>query len=49
MLSLPSDSFRAHYQALVTTGALEPDAAIVVDVTHATDAPGIEVKEAGKH
>ena len=29
--------------------ALEPDAAIVVDVTHATDAPGIEVKEAGSH
>jgi len=29
--------------------ALEPDAAIVVDVTHATDAPGIEVKELGKH
>jgi putative aminopeptidase FrvX len=29
--------------------ALEPDAAIVVDVTHATDAPSIEVKEAGKH
>ncbi len=29
--------------------ALEPDAAIVVDVTHATDAPGIDVKEAGKH
>jgi endoglucanase len=29
--------------------ALEPDAAVVVDVTHATDAPGIEVKEAGKH
>jgi endoglucanase len=29
--------------------ALEPDAAIVVDVTHATDAPGIEVKEIGKH
>ncbi len=28
---------------------LEPDAAIVVDVTHATDAPGIEVKESGKH
>jgi putative aminopeptidase FrvX len=28
---------------------LEPDAAVVVDVTHATDAPGIEVKEAGKH
>jgi putative aminopeptidase FrvX len=29
--------------------ALEPDAAIVVDVTHATDAPGMDVKEAGKH
>jgi endoglucanase len=29
--------------------SLEPHAAIVVDVTHATDAPGIEVKEAGKH
>jgi putative aminopeptidase FrvX len=29
--------------------ALRPAAAIVVDVTHATDAPGIEVKEAGKH
>ncbi|HYB24263.1 MAG TPA: M42 family peptidase [Solirubrobacteraceae bacterium] len=29
--------------------ALEPHAAIVVDVTHATDAPGIDVKEAGKH
>jgi endoglucanase len=29
--------------------ALEPSAAIVIDVTHATDAPGIEVKEAGKH
>jgi putative aminopeptidase FrvX len=29
--------------------ALEPDAAIVVDVTHATDAPGINIKEAGKH
>jgi putative aminopeptidase FrvX len=29
--------------------ALEPDAAIVIDVTHASDAPGIEVKDAGKH
>jgi endoglucanase len=29
--------------------SLAPDAAIVVDVTHATDAPGIEVKQAGKH
>jgi endoglucanase len=29
--------------------ALEPDAAIVIDVTHATDAPGVDVKEAGAH
>jgi putative aminopeptidase FrvX len=29
--------------------SLKPDAAIVVDVTHATDAPGIDIKEAGKH
>jgi endoglucanase len=29
--------------------ALAPDAAIVVDVTHATDAPGIDVKESGAH
>jgi putative aminopeptidase FrvX len=29
--------------------SLEPDAAIVLDVTHATDAPGIEVKRAGAH
>jgi putative aminopeptidase FrvX len=29
--------------------ALAPDAAIVVDGTHATDAPGIEPKQAGKH
>jgi putative aminopeptidase FrvX len=29
--------------------SLEPDAAIVIDVTHATDAPGIDVKELGKH
>ena len=34
-----------------TTSAywLQPDVAIVVDVTFATDAPGIEVKEIGKH
>jgi putative aminopeptidase FrvX len=32
-----------------STFALAPHAAIVVDVTHATDAPGIEVKEGGKH
>ena len=35
--------------ARTTAFALEPDVAIVVDVTHATDAPGIEVKELGKH
>ena len=29
--------------------ALEPDAAIVVDMTHATDTPGAEVKESGRH
>lgn len=29
--------------------SLAPDVAIVVDVTHATDAPGIDVKESGKH
>jgi putative aminopeptidase FrvX len=29
--------------------SLAPDAAIVVDVTHATDVPGIDIKEAGKH
>ncbi len=29
--------------------SLRPDAAIVVDVTHATDAPGIDAKESGKH
>ena len=29
--------------------SLEPQAAIVVDVTHATDAPGVDVKDAGKH
>lgn len=29
--------------------SLAPDAAIVLDVTHATDAPGISVKALGKH
>ncbi|HEY1457792.1 MAG TPA: M42 family metallopeptidase [Solirubrobacteraceae bacterium] len=29
--------------------SLAPDAAIVVDVTHATDAPGVDVKQSGKH
>jgi len=32
-----------------STYALKPDAAIVVDVTHATDAPGIDMNEIGKH
>jgi putative aminopeptidase FrvX len=32
-----------------TAYALRPDLAIVVDVTHATDAPGIEVNELGSH
>lgn len=29
--------------------SLQPDVAIVVDVTHATDAPGVEAKELGEH
>jgi putative aminopeptidase FrvX len=29
--------------------SLRPDVAIVVDVTHATDAPGVEAKELGEH
>ncbi|HEV3227972.1 MAG TPA: M42 family metallopeptidase [Solirubrobacteraceae bacterium] len=29
--------------------AIEPAVALAVDVTHATDAPGIEVKESGRH
>ena len=29
--------------------SLAPDAAIVLDVTHATDAPGVDVKPSGKH
>ncbi|HUA11629.1 MAG TPA: M42 family peptidase [Solirubrobacteraceae bacterium] len=34
-----------------TTSAfsLEPDAAVVIDVTHATDAPGVDPKSAGPH
>jgi putative aminopeptidase FrvX len=35
--------------AKTTTYALQPGVAIAVDVTHATDAPGIDVKELGKH
>jgi len=32
-----------------TAYSLRPDLAVVVDVTHATDAPGIEVSELGSH
>ncbi len=35
--------------ARTTAHALRPDLAIVVDVTHATDAPGVEVNELGSH
>ena len=35
--------------ARTTAFALDPTLAIVVDVTHATDAPGIEIKTSGKH
>ncbi|MEA2250910.1 MAG: hypothetical protein QOC78_1392 [Solirubrobacteraceae bacterium] len=32
-----------------TAYSLRPDVAIVVDVTHATDAPGVDVNELGEH
>jgi putative aminopeptidase FrvX len=32
-----------------TAYALRPDLAVIVDVTHATDAPGVEVNEVGSH
>jgi putative aminopeptidase FrvX len=35
--------------ALTSAFALEPDVAIVVDVTHATDAPGIDKRTQGDH
>jgi putative aminopeptidase FrvX len=35
--------------AHTSTFALEPDLAVVVDVTHATDVPGIDAKALGKH
>jgi putative aminopeptidase FrvX len=35
--------------ARTTAFGLQPDVAIAVDVTHATDAPGIDVKQQGKH
>jgi endoglucanase len=37
------------YGARASAYRLHPDIAIVVDVTHATDAPGVDVKEAGRH
>ena len=35
--------------ALTTSFSLQPDLAVAVDVTHATDAPGVEEKEQGSH
>jgi endoglucanase len=35
--------------SVTTAYSLAPDIAIVVDVTHATDAPGIDEKENGRH
>lgn len=37
------------FGARTSTFALRPDLALAVDVTHATDAPGIEEKEIGSH
>jgi putative aminopeptidase FrvX len=37
------------FGARTSAFAVEPDLAIVVDVTHATDAPGIDEKELGTH
>src|SRR4051794_39965066 len=37
------------FGARTSAFAVEPDLAIVVDVTHATDAPGIDEKELGAH
>ena len=35
--------------AITSAFSLQPDVAIVIDVTHATDAPGIDEKENGRH
>jgi putative aminopeptidase FrvX len=35
--------------ARTTAYSLRPDIAVVVDVTHATDAPGVDEKEIGRH
>jgi endoglucanase len=37
------------FGARTSTFAVQPDLAVVIDVTHATDAPGIEEKELGSH
>jgi putative aminopeptidase FrvX len=37
------------FGARTSAFALEPDLAVAVDVTHATDAPGVEEKETGSH
>jgi putative aminopeptidase FrvX len=37
------------YGARTSAYQLEPDIAVVVDVTHATDAPGVEEKQSGSH
>ncbi len=37
------------FGARTSTFQVEPDLAIVVDVTHATDAPGVDEKELGSH
>ncbi len=34
--------------AMMNTANIQPDAAIVIDVTHATDSPGIDMKEHGE-
>jgi endoglucanase len=35
--------------AYTTTYSLQPDIVVAIDVTHATDAPGIDEKENGRH
>jgi endoglucanase len=37
------------FGARTSAFAVEPDLAVVVDVTHATDAPGVDEKELGTH
>jgi endoglucanase len=37
------------FGARTSAFALQPDLAVVVDVTHATDAPGVDEKELGSH